>query len=133
MYEVVKAVHVTAIVTWMGAMIVTPMALAGGPPAPVFVRLLRTTLSIGLVATWCAGLWLATTGDWFRADWLQAKLAIVIALSALHGVLSGRLRKAVDAADRPGRPAGWAWLSLAIVGALFAIATLAILKPNLWT
>ena len=38
-------------------------------------------------ASWVLGLWLAWTGGWFAAGWLQAKILLVLVLSALHGFL----------------------------------------------
>ena len=33
------------------------------------------------------GLWLVWLGDWHTAGWMHAKFALVIVLSALHGLL----------------------------------------------
>jgi putative membrane protein len=40
-----------------------------------------------MVATWALGLWLAWDGAWYRAGWLQAKVALVILMSGLHGLM----------------------------------------------
>ncbi len=68
-------------------------------------RLLRVIATPAMVATWLFGILLATaTGAW-GAGWLHAKLALVLALSALHGLLArevGRL-----AQDLRGHRAGW--------------------------
>jgi protoporphyrinogen IX oxidase len=44
-----------------------------------------------MIATWVFGLWLASLGPdshygWFASGWLQAKLAFVVILSAVHGL-----------------------------------------------
>ena len=54
-------------------------------------RLLRVIINPAMIATWILGLWLAWHGPdshygWFNFGWLQAKLAIVILLSAVHGL-----------------------------------------------
>jgi putative membrane protein len=41
-----------------------------------------------MIVTWLAGLYLAWSGDWFASPWLHAKLALVLALSAVHGFFS---------------------------------------------
>jgi putative membrane protein len=38
-----------------------------------------------MIATWALGLWLAWDGNWLAAGWLHAKLALALALSAMHG------------------------------------------------
>ena len=66
-------------------------------------RLLRAIINPAMIATWVLGLWLAWLGPdsrygWFASGWLQAKIALVLALSAVHGLLA-RWVKAF-AADR---------------------------------
>jgi protoporphyrinogen IX oxidase len=53
-------------------------------------RLLRAIINPAMIATWVLGLSLAWLGPdshygWFASGWLQAKLVLVLALSALHG------------------------------------------------
>jgi putative membrane protein len=55
-------------------------------------RLLRAIINPAMVATWVLGLWLAFVGGWFASGWLQLKLALVLALSAVHGLLSRWVR-----------------------------------------
>jgi putative membrane protein len=46
-----------------------------------------------MIATWIFGLWLAIQGGWFASGWLHAKLALVIAMSGLHGYLAATTRR----------------------------------------
>jgi putative membrane protein len=39
-----------------------------------------------MVVSWALGLWLAWTGGFYAAGWLHAKVLLVLALSALHGL-----------------------------------------------
>ena len=55
-------------------------------------RLLRAIINPAMIATWVFGLWLAWLGGWTWAGWLQAKLALVIVLSGLHGMLARYVR-----------------------------------------
>jgi putative membrane protein len=50
-------------------------------------RLLRGIINPSMVATWVFGLWIAWDGHWFAAPWLWLKLALVVGLSAIHGML----------------------------------------------
>jgi putative membrane protein len=51
-----------------------------------------------MVATWALGLWLAWQSGAYAAGWLHAKVILVLAMSALHGMLSRWTRD--FAADR---------------------------------
>ena len=50
-------------------------------------RLLRGIINPAMVASWAFGLWVAYDGHWLSAPWLWSKLALVMALSAIHGLL----------------------------------------------
>jgi putative membrane protein len=50
-------------------------------------RLLQAIINPAMVASWVLGLWLAYDGGFFRSGWLHAKLALVLALSAVHGMM----------------------------------------------
>ncbi len=114
MYEWIKAFHIIAVIAWMAGMLYLPRlfvyhcaAEKGSVQSETFKvmerRLLRGIINPAMIATWIFGLWLAWLGPdsrygWFDAGWLQAKLVFVLALSAVHGLLS-RWRKDF-AADR---------------------------------
>jgi putative membrane protein len=99
MYEWLKAFHIIAVIAWMAGMLYLPRlfvyhceAEPGSRQSETFKvmerRLLRAIINPAMIATWVLGLWLAWEGHWFAAPWLHAKLALVVALSALHGFLS---------------------------------------------
>jgi putative membrane protein len=108
MYEWIKALHVIAVIAWMAGMLYLPRlfvyhcdAEAGSRQSETFKvmerRLLKAIINPAMVVTWLAGLYLAWAGDWFSAHWLHAKLLLVIAMSAMHGFLAGRVKDfAVD-------------------------------------
>jgi putative membrane protein len=89
-------------------------------------NLLVTTPALGWV--WMFGLWLAWRAGWFAFGWLHAKLALVIALSALHGILGGVLRRAAARPARVPSAASRAAAPLAVV-AIALIVWLALFKP----
>jgi putative membrane protein len=61
-------------------------------------RLLTAIMTPAMVATWIFGLWLAWSGGWYASGWLQAKVILAVALSALHGLFARWTRD--FAADR---------------------------------
>lgn len=88
----------------------------------------RAVTTPSLVIAWGCGVWLALQAGWFHSGWLHVKLALVLALSALHGVLSAALRRAgADAPVPPGR--AWRAVPLLALAAIAAVAWLALLKP----
>ncbi len=108
MYEWMKAFHVIAVIAWMAGMLYLPRlfvyhcaAEKGSAQSETFKvmerRLLRGIINPAMIATWLLGLWLAWHGPdsrygWFTSGWLEAKLVLVLGLSALHGLLA-RWRK----------------------------------------
>jgi putative membrane protein len=114
MYEWIKAFHIIAVIAWMAGMLYLPRlfvyhcaAEMGSVQSETFKvmerRLLRGIINPAMIATWVFGLWLAWLGPdsrygWFASPWLWAKLVLVLALSAVHGMLA-RWRKDF-AADR---------------------------------
>ena len=101
MYEWIKAFHIIAVIAWLAGMLYLPRlfvyhcaAEKDSVQSETFKtmerRLLRAIINPGMIATWLLGLWLAWHGPdsrygWFASGWFEAKLALVIALSALHG------------------------------------------------
>jgi protoporphyrinogen IX oxidase len=101
MYEWIKAFHVIAVIAWMAGMLYLPrlfvyhcVAEKGSVQSETFKtmerRLLRAIINPAMIATWLPGLWLAWHGPdsrygWFASGWFEAKLVLVLALSALHG------------------------------------------------
>jgi putative membrane protein len=108
-YLWIKAAHIIAVIAWMAGMLYLPRlfiyhceAPPGSAQSETFKvmerRLLRVIINPAMVLTWVLGLWLAWQGGYFAAGWLQAKLALVVALSGVHGYFSAAVRKfAADA------------------------------------
>jgi putative membrane protein len=96
LYLWLKALHVIAVISWMAGMLYLPRlfvyhcdAKVGSAQSETFKvmerRLLRAIINPAMIATWVLGLWLAYESGFFKAGWLHAKLALVIAMSAIHG------------------------------------------------
>ncbi len=94
-----KAFHIIAMVAWMAGLLYLPRlfvyhceAEPGSKLSETFKvmerRLLRFITNPAMIATWVLGLWLAWEGGGFRSGWFHAKLAFVLALSAVHGLFA---------------------------------------------
>lgn len=139
-YDLVTLLHVTADIVFIAGLLAAALLLAALSThdttqlarehrlVAAMRRLHRAVTTPALVIAWACGVWLALQAGWFHSGWLHAKLALVLALSALHGVLSGALRRAsADAPVPPGR--AWRAVPLLAIAAIVAIAGLALLKP----
>lgn len=112
LYLWLKAAHVVAIIAWMAGMLYLPRlfvyhceAEPGSKQSETFKlmerRLMNVIINPAMTLAWALGLWLAWTGGFFTSGWFHAKLLLVVALSALHGLLSRCVRD--FAADRNRR------------------------------
>lgn len=108
-YELLKAFHIIAVISWMAGMLYLPRlfvyhcdAEPGSKQSETFKvmehRLLRYIINPAMMVAWVLGLWLAYESGFYKSGWFHAKLALVLVLSGLHGWLS-RWRKDF-AADR---------------------------------
>jgi putative membrane protein len=113
--EWVKALHVISVIAWMAGMLYMPRLFVyhadsekGSVQSETFKvmerRLYRGIINPAMIAAFVFGIWMIVWGavDWSFV-WPWVKAAMVLALSAFHGLL-GRWRRAF-AADRNTRPA----------------------------
>lgn len=108
-----KAFHIIAVIAWMAGMLYLPRlfvyhcdAEPGSKQSETFKvmerRLLRAIINPAMIATWVLGLWLAWDAGLFSDPWLHAKIALVLAMSAMHGFFSRCVRNFAN--DRNTRP-----------------------------
>ena len=116
-YPWLKAVHVIAVIAWMAGLLYLPRLYVyhcGAEPGSVQSetfkvmerRLERAIMTPAMVAAWALGLALIATpgGAGLASGWLHVKLALVLALTALHGLMARwRLDFAADANRRSAR------------------------------
>ncbi|WP_428698888.1 protoporphyrinogen oxidase HemJ [Stappia sp.] len=115
LYLWLKAFHIISVIAWMAGMFYLPRLFvyhaeteAGTPQSETFKvmerRLLKAIITPAMIATWVFGLWVAHEGGFFSSGWLHAKLAVVLAMSGLHGYLAKCVRVfAADANTRTSR------------------------------
>ncbi len=139
MYEWLKAFHIIAVIAWMAGMLYLPRLFVyhceadpGSRQSETFKvmeqRLLRLIINPAMIVTWLLGLWLAWYGGWFAAPWLHAKLALVIGMSAVHGMLSRYVKD--FAADRNRKSQKFYRIINEVPTALMIlIVLLAVVKP----
>ena len=139
LYEVLKALHIIAVIAWMAGMLYLPRlfvyhcdAEKGSKQSETFKimerRLLRAIINPAMVLTWAMGLSLAWLNDYWLQGWFIAKIVLVLALSAVHGLFS-RWRRDFDA-DRNTRPARFYrfWNEVPTL-IMIAIVFIVVIKP----
>jgi putative membrane protein len=111
----IKALHVISVIAWMSGMFYLPRlfvyhteTMPGSSESERFKvmerRLLRAIINPSMIATWVFGLMLAVLTRVYEEHWFQAKFALVVVMSGLHGYFVGRVRAfAEDRNDKPAR------------------------------
>lgn len=139
LYLWIKALHVIAVIAWMAGMLYLPRlfvyhaeAEKGSEKSETFKvmerRLLRAIINPAMTVAWVLGLWLAWRGFGFSGGWLHAKIAAVVALSAMHGYLAGAVRRfAEDRNEKPARH--WRIVNEVPTVLMIVIVVLVVVKP----
>jgi len=139
LYLWLKSLHIFMVIAWMAGMLYLPRlfvyhadAAVGSKESETFKvmerRLLRGIMNPAMIVVWVVGLWMAVSGGWMVAGWMHAKLALVLVMSAVHGLYS-KWRKDFEA-DRNKRSARFyrVWNEVPAV-ILIAIVVLVVIKP----
>lgn len=104
MYEWIKALHVLAVISWMAGLLYLPRlfvyhstAINGSDSSKTFKvmerRLLKAIMTPAMIVAWITGLYIAWLVDYFRVGWFHGKLLLVIAMSAVHGLLAVHVKR----------------------------------------
>jgi protoporphyrinogen IX oxidase len=143
-YEWIKAFHIIAVIAWMAGMLYLPRlfvyhcaAEKGSVQSETFKlmerRLLRGIINPAMILAIALGLWLAWLGPdsrygWFASGWLQAKIALVLGLSAVHGLFA-RWVKAFAADNNRHSQRFYRFINEVPTVLMIAIVLLVVLKP----
>jgi uncharacterized membrane protein len=95
-YSLLKVLHMTAAALVVLGVLLAAATVASPGPATKLAAARKwdrfvTGPALGLV--WILGAALIIEGHWFPSVWLPLKLVCVLALSALHGMLAGGMKK----------------------------------------
>jgi putative membrane protein len=143
-YEWIKAFHIIAVIAWMAGMLYLPRlfvyhcaAEKDSVQSETFKvmerRLLRGIINPAMIAAIALGLWLAWLGPdsrygWFASGWLWAKIALVLGLSAVHGLFA-RWVKAFAADSNRHSQRFYRFINEVPTVLMIAIVILVVLKP----
>jgi putative membrane protein len=140
-YLWIKAFHIIAVIAWMSGMLYLPRlffyhcdAAPGTVESERFKimerRLLRIIVNPALIAVWLLGLTLALTpaSGGPMQGWLMTKFALVLGLSAVHGLFSRWRKDFANDRNRHGKGFYAAWNEVPAV-LMIAIVILVVVKP----
>jgi len=139
LFRIALALHLIGVILWIGGAIAaatvaasasaekdSTSALAGARRALLFWA------TPGMLVAWLGGLGMLLPNfmDMYaRAGWMHTKLTLLLAASAVMGVLTGRVRKAARS-DKPASAGLLNGLAGALLLMSIAVVGLAILKPG---
>lgn len=136
----IKSLHIAAALLFAGglmllAVVTSAWTLDGGVLLPYEKRIVDAVLDWdhrvtvpAMAVVWATGLGLAVWGRWIDQGWLVGKIVLVVALSAMHGILAATLRRRLGNATTSKS----SWLRhspLAVAACIGLIAVLVTLKP----
>ena len=137
----VKAFHIISMVTWFAALFYLPRLFvyhamcedaAGDERFKIMERkLYRGIMTPSAIATLVFGLWLASYYSLealASMHWLHAKLTLILALFAYHGIC-GKMLKQFAAGTNQRTHVFYRWFNEVPVLILIAIIILAVVKP----
>lgn len=123
-YSLLKILHMIAATLMVIGILLNAAALANSPPAARLAGLRRWDKIVtvpALLLVWILGVTLAIEGHWFPSGWLPVKLVFVLALSALHGMQSGGLKRLARGEAAPAFLRFSPYIPIVIVAAILLL------------
>jgi putative membrane protein len=138
-YEVIEALHIIAVISWMAGMLYLPRlfvyhaAAAKGSELSETLkimerRLLKIIMHPAMGLTWVFGYVMLKESGFMKDGWMQAKISLVLAMTALHFYFSYQVR--AFARDQNTKTARfYRIINEAPTVLMIAIVLLVVLKP----
>lgn len=134
LYFVIKSLHILSDFLLIAGMLINAFVIAMVPPTirvgviTALRKYDRTVTTAALGGAWVFGLWLIFGYIGFSDGWLHAKLLFVLALSALHGMQQGWMRRMQ--ADPKLDPPAFVRAGIPIIMVCLVVTVaLAVIKP----
>lgn len=127
-YSLLKTLHILAVILFVTGFFPATIIVARSPSAAGLAAMRRWDKWVtgpALGAVWILGVTLAIQGGWFHSGWLPTKLVFAVMLSALHGIVAGRMKRLARGEAAPSLRLG----PYLVVGSTAAILVLVLTKP----
>jgi putative membrane protein len=138
-YEVIEALHIIAVISWMAGMLYLPRlfvyhagAAKGSELSETLKimerRLMKIIMHPAMGLTWILGYGLLKEAGFMKDGWMQAKISLVLAMTALHFYFSYQVK--VFARDQNTKTARfYRIINEAPTVLMIMIVLLVVLKP----
>jgi putative membrane protein len=139
-YLWIKAAHLIFVIAWMAGMMYLPRLFVyqhqsekGGEAERYFIqmqrRLLKGIINPSMALVWVLGiLMLIASPAILSQGWFHVKLALAVAISAIHGFYAASRRK-FEKGERPRSEKFWRIMNEVPFLALIVIVIMVIVKP----
>ena len=139
-YLWIKAAHLIFVIAWMAGMMYLPRLFVyqhrsekGGEAERYFIqmqrRLLKGIMTPSMILVWVLGiLMLIASPAILSQGWFHVKLALAVAISAIHGFYAASRRK-FEKGERPRSEKFWRIMNEVPFLALIVIVIMVIVKP----
>jgi putative membrane protein len=141
-YKLALTLHTVSFTSWMAGMFYLPRLYAYHAGVPVGSemdrqfqvmerRLLKIIINPAMIATFAFGIWLVLLTGYGKPSsgyWLHAKLALVLAMSGLHGFFAAT-RKRFLRGENTSSPKFYKIINELVTVLFIAIVALAVFKP----
>ena len=139
-YLWIKALHVISVIAWMAGMMYLPRLFIyhlqsekGGEAERYFIqmerRLMKGIINPSIVAVWLFGILMLTANPaLISTGWFGVKLAMVLALSAIHGFYAASAKK-FEAGERPRTQKFWRIMNEVPFLLMIVVVFMVIAKP----
>lgn len=126
-YELTKAAHIVSVIVFLSGMAIVAMFLRypNTNTLPAIQTFDRYVTTPAMIVTWALGILLGVLGGWFGDGggfWFGLKILLVLILSGLHGMITGRLRRKVregnfdpDRATQKALPIGFGLVAVIVL------------------
>ena len=140
-YEVIKALHIIAVMSWMAGLLYLPRLFVyhaetsiGEVRAETFKvmerRLLKAIMTPAMIANFVFGIWMLVLAPGLLYEpWMHVKILCVTAMAACHGIFS-KMRRQLENDVPPKSPKAYRiWNEVPTV-LMVIIVFMAVVKPD---
>ena len=139
-YDLIKALHIISVISWMAGMLYLPRlfvyhvnAVVGGELSETLKlmerRLLKFIINPAMIATFVFGIALiALQPVYLQMGWMYAKLALVLLMSGVHGFYAASVKRFASGENKRSATF-WRWMNEAPTVLMIGIVLLVVLKP----
>lgn len=123
-YSLLKIAHIVAVMIWVAGMFRLVEAFSrelSTDEAEATLDFDKAWTVPAMALAWTAGFTMAWQARWWQHSWFLGKIALAVAISALHGALAGRLRRGRHTQKT---------LHPLLLTAILGVVSLVILKPG---